>query len=251
MISDLIGKTTEPVMRNRMISVVPTTIASASGRWSLRLDWKSTKCAAPPVTSTVAPGGAGRSRIRFTVDLLASEMNELLEIAFTSVTPPSSRCGGSTAAIPGSRSTFETSWSTAFGGELDRAVAERGEVRAHHVVDLAGAGALGQHLRIDRGELDAEERDAERDQGHGAEGRDGDGPAHYEAGEPVPEALTRLSRVPLGAPLQEARGERVHARSEDAEDGRQDHQRHRRREQRNQRAPDPHRVQEPLRKDDQ
>ena len=39
-------------------------------------------------------------------------MNELFEIASTSVTPPSRRRGDSTAAIPGSRLTSETKWLT-------------------------------------------------------------------------------------------------------------------------------------------
>ena len=88
MTSDLIGRISDPVIRNRMISVVTTTIVSASGPWLLRLDWKSTKCAVAPVTRTDAPDGVGRSRIRLTVDLLCSAMDEPFEIASTSVTPP-------------------------------------------------------------------------------------------------------------------------------------------------------------------
>ena len=52
------------------------------------------KSAVAPPTSTVAPGGAGSARIRFTVSWLASEMNGLAEIAWIAVTPPRSGCGG-------------------------------------------------------------------------------------------------------------------------------------------------------------
>ena len=73
MISDLIGRTTEPVIRKRMTRVATTTIASAIGRWLARLVWKSMKSAVAPPTRTVVPGGGCSSRIAFTVSWLASE----------------------------------------------------------------------------------------------------------------------------------------------------------------------------------
>ena len=135
--------------------------------------------------------------------------------------------------------------------QLDRTVPERWEVGAHHVVHLAGARAPGQDLGVDRGEPDLQERDAEGDQRDGAYRRDRDGPAHHEAGQAVPEALLRRGRVALGAPLQELRRQRVHPRPEDAEHGRQDHERDAGGEEGDERAADSHRVQEPLREDDQ
>ncbi len=93
MISDLIGSTTEPVIRKRITRVATTMIANAIGRCRTRLSWKSTKSAVAPPTSTVAPAGAGTSRIRSTVDWLASASNGLAEITWTTVTPSSSCCG--------------------------------------------------------------------------------------------------------------------------------------------------------------
>src|SRR5260221_11529002 len=101
MISDLIGSTTEPVIRKRMTRVARTMIAKAIGRWRVRLPWKSMKSAVAPPTSTVAHGGAATSRIRFTVDLLASELNGFAEIAWIAATQPCSGWGGATAATPG------------------------------------------------------------------------------------------------------------------------------------------------------
>ncbi len=57
MISDLIGSTTEPVIRKRMTRVETITIANAIGRWRVRLHWKSMNSAVAPPTSTSAPGG--------------------------------------------------------------------------------------------------------------------------------------------------------------------------------------------------
>ena len=58
------------------------------------------KSAVAPPTLTVAPGGAGRSRIRFTVSWLASETNGWAEIAWIAVTSPLSGWGGLTSATP-------------------------------------------------------------------------------------------------------------------------------------------------------
>ncbi len=79
MISDLIGRITEPVIRKRITRVAPITIASAIGRWEAMLDWRSTKSAVAPPTRTVVPAGVFSSRIRFTVAWLASETNGLAE----------------------------------------------------------------------------------------------------------------------------------------------------------------------------
>ena len=50
MTSALSGSTTEPVITKRTSSVVTTTSASASGRWSVRLAFSSAKPAEPPPT---------------------------------------------------------------------------------------------------------------------------------------------------------------------------------------------------------
>jgi hypothetical protein len=92
-----------------------TMIAKAIGRWRARLPWKSTKSAVAPPTSTVAPGGARIARIRLTVDLLASELKGLAEIARIATTPPCSCSGGATAVTPGVRRIRAASWTSAFG----------------------------------------------------------------------------------------------------------------------------------------
>ena len=130
-------------------------------------------------------------------------------------------------------------------------MSRKGELRAHRVVDLARAGLLGQHLRVDRRELDREERDPERDQQR--RGHRGDPPRdpHHEARQPVPEPGARGPGVRLGAALEERRSERVHAPPQQRQDRRQHDQRDRRRDQRDQRAAEAHRVEEVLREDEQ
>ena len=103
MISDLIGSTTEPVIRKRITRVAMTMIPNAIGRWRARLDWKSTKSAVAPPTRTVAPGGAGMPRIRLMVSLLGSELNGYSDTAWITVTPSSSRRGGRASATPSVR----------------------------------------------------------------------------------------------------------------------------------------------------
>ncbi len=78
MTSCLTGSTTDPVIRKRTISVAITMIATAIGRCSSRLAWKSRKFAVAPVTSTSAPLGASISRTARTVSRLASSMYGLL-----------------------------------------------------------------------------------------------------------------------------------------------------------------------------
>src|SRR5262249_41411211 len=100
MISDLTGRITDPVIRKRITRVATTMIPKAIGRGRARLDWKSMNSAVAPPTSTVARGGAARSRIRFTVSLLAPELDGVSEIARITVTPSPSCCGGGAARHP-------------------------------------------------------------------------------------------------------------------------------------------------------
>ena len=217
MSSCLSGRTTEPVIRNRTTKVTTTTIASTSGRWSTRLSWRSTKSAVKPgherVARRLARGVARRGPGCASLSGGASEI--------ASTTPrrrPRARCGGSTAATPGTSLDLGATRCAAVGPPPSTAswigrVAEGREVGAQRVVDLARARRLGQHLRVDRGELDLEEGDPERDQERGARDRDPARDAHHEAREPVPEALLAGRRVALGAALQERGRERVDPRA--------------------------------------
>ena len=110
------------------MSVVTTTIASASGRWSTRLDWRSMKWAVNAGHLHVA-GSAGRSRTAVDDVLAALAERGVPEIASISVTPPARRCGGSTAATPGMRADLVRSLGAcaavaAVDRQLDRRVAE-------------------------------------------------------------------------------------------------------------------------------
>ena len=254
--SCLIGRITEPVIRKSTIRVEITTIASAMGRLAARLCWKSTKWAAAPVTSTVEPAGSGRARISLTRFRLLSVMKGLLLIAWITVSPLGNWRGGSTAMTPSS----PLSCSLDLGDRLrravldqqaDRGVAEGRELGPQDVVDLPRAGARREHLSVHRGELEVPERNPEHDQERGGDDRNGGGTSHDETGEPVPEARLGLGRLPLGAPLQELRRPGVDPVAEQRQDCGQDRQGDRRGEQRHQRSPEPHRVEEALREDDQ
>jgi hypothetical protein len=109
---------------------------------------------------------------------------------------------------------------TALDLERDRRVAIGREPAPERVVDLPRAGRGRQHLRVDGGEANPEERRAERDQ----QGGRGDGgarrEAHDEAGEPVPEAVLSRTSLELGTACEEAGRERVHTRAEQREHGR-------------------------------
>src|SRR5919204_338499 len=87
----------------------------------------------------------------------------------------------------------------AVDGERDRRVPIGREVASQRVVDLAGTGGGGKHLRVDGGELDAGEREPERDEQNGCDGRDPGGEAADEPGEPVPEAGRQGACLALGA----------------------------------------------------
>ncbi len=168
--------------------------------------------------------------------------------------PPSSATAsadvGDAAQVAGPRGDLAR-LAPALDSDHHRLVAEGREVGAEDVVDLARACRLRQDLGVDGGELDRGERDPERDQedrgGRGDPPRD----PHHQAREPVPEALGGRARVGLGAPLQEGRGEGVDAVAEQRQDRGQHDQRDRGGDQRDQRSAQPHRVEEPLREDQQ
>ena len=135
--------------------------------------------------------------------------------------------------------------------EHDRLVVEGREVGTQRVVDLAGAGRAGQHLGVDGGELDREERDPERDQQRRARRGDPAREPHHQLAQPVPEPLRGGLGVAIGAAVEEGGGERVDPLAEQREHRRQHDQRDRGGDQRDQRPADPHRVEEALREDEQ
>ena len=90
------------------------------------------------------------------------------------------------------------------GGDIDRGETLRHRLAGDRVGDPARALATRECGRVDTGEADAEEREPEQDEERRAEGRDGRGPAHHEAREPVPAAA-------LDGPLPARGRERVDA----------------------------------------
>ena len=65
--------------------------------------------------------------------------------------------------------------------ELDRGIAEGRELGPQRVVDPLRARAVGQHLGVHSGEMDAEEGDPEHDQEGRRRDRDPAGHAHHDA----------------------------------------------------------------------
>ena len=102
MISALIGRITEPVIRNRITNVVTTTIASIVGMWPARLSLRSTKNAASPVTRRGYE--VSRSRMSDTTFSLAREWSggEGAEVVFDATGAPDAiRAGFETAVSAG------------------------------------------------------------------------------------------------------------------------------------------------------
>ena len=67
------GRITEPVSRKRISRVAIATIATTSGRWSIRLCFWSMNPAVLPETRAAVAAGGGRSRIAWTVSWAAAE----------------------------------------------------------------------------------------------------------------------------------------------------------------------------------
>ena len=153
-------------------------------------------------------------------------MNGWSLIACTTTSPFSSRCGGFTWTMPSSERELLLDLGDRGGRRVldqhaDGAVPEGRELGPQHVVHLPGAGALGQHLGIDRGELHRVEGDAEHDQQRGGGRGDPDRAAPDELREPVPEALLGDPCLALGAALQECGRQPVDARPEQRQHRRQ------------------------------
>ncbi len=256
MISDLIGSTTEPVIRKRISRVAAITIASAIGRCCVeaRLEvdevgggaadqhgrprrWRQVADRVDGGLARLGGERVGRDDLERGHARRQSLRRRHLGDAFDSAHRARElRCGFRAAA---------------FDVDPDRGVVVGRELAADRVVGLARARRVGQHGRVDGVELDRKEGQAEDDQEERAQRRHRDRSPHDEAREPVPEALLRWPRVGLGAPLQELRRAGVDPGAEQGQHRGQDGQRDQRREQRHQCAAEAHRVEEALREDEQ
>ena len=139
------------------------------------------------------------------------------------------------------------------GGDRDvvRLAAVLGELGREGVGHLARAGAGGQDARVHRGELDAERRQRDQDQGDRRDRGHRRRVTHHGVGQPVPEAGRELLVGVLRAAAPRLRREAVDAGAEQGEHGGQDQQRDGGRDQGDHDARDAHGEQEALREDHQ
>ena len=164
----LSGRTTDPVNANSTISVAAAMIARAIGRWASTLSSRSTKLALWPPADTAK--GASSARISSTsVWLSSAERRGPRDHVDARESPRRPAAAADTSATPGRRPQLACVGLDPWAARrLDREVGGGGavgrEVGAERRVDLAAAGVGRQHLRVDGGEVDRQERDAHRDQ---------------------------------------------------------------------------------------
>ena len=149
MISDLIGSTTEPVIRKRITRVATTMIAKAIGRWRARLRLEVDEVGGRAADQHGRPGRRRQRRgFASTVAWLASEMNgfvgdrldrgDAVAAAAAAARPRRRRRRRATRAASARRRPRPA----AFDRDPDRRLAVGRELGADRVVGLAGAGRL-------------------------------------------------------------------------------------------------------------
>ena len=169
-------------------------IASASGNRSASEACRSTNAAVWPPTRAL--DGAGTSRTARTTSFAFSPSTAPSGMTSIRHSPPTGSAdrrarGDAVDLRQPPRVVLDRGALAAADGHEHGAARHRREVALERVVDDPPTGVLRQHAGVDAGELDAQERDAHRDQQHGGRDRDRRRAPHHRLREPVPEARSR------------------------------------------------------------